>query len=240
MRQYLTDCVLMPHLPVSFLRNESNNDGRKSRKKVKDAYTYFEVSHRHPFIIVALFTELNQYRLSEPVCLCKRLFRQMLIHSIDGDELSSDWRFQYYFDSEFLLHSKKFIIIYWSRLLNGENNENNENNESTSIELVHRPVICTVHWKNVSCGRLQNAPVDFLIVIMINADIFAHIHPLRLLATPYTAFCCRINLYSVSSRCHFIRSHYNSVRIAKIPLWNGLEFNRTWLFTLKQYNCTVH
>lgn len=107
MRQYLTDCVdcvLMPHLPVSFLRNESNNDGRARAKKVKDAYTYFEVSHRHSFMIVALFTGLNQYRLSESMPLQKNLLANGKCRFILSKETNCLWC---HFGREFLLQNIK-------------------------------------------------------------------------------------------------------------------------------------
>lgn len=83
--------------------------------------------------------------------------------------------------------------------------------------------------ENTFCGRLQNAPVNLLIVIMINADIFAHIHPLRLIfffRSPYAAaFCLQANLYSVSSRCHLLDRITIRFALRKFHYEMVLEFN---------------
>lgn len=163
MRQYLTDCALMPHLPVLFRRNESN----KRKQKWKNTYTYIFSSYfssvaSNPFIIFALFQQQQKNRRRKKSISAYRfgVFGKMLIpfHSLAGVELSSIE------NSWFLTKSISVddAIIHGDRL-------------SSTSQFNLWPVRNAKHV--CLCINWFTTRTELLIVIMINADMFKTYSP---------------------------------------------------------------
>lgn len=174
MRQYLTDCVLMPHLPVFFLRNESYQQKKAEKSETTSIHNPYFFKSIHNNRMCFIHTNLKWYRLT--------IWVFFFVHLTEYVEtfpfLNVESNCLHIEICNFLDNVKKemywvWLISWWSPF----EHLNFRRVAGVECMLVHCARALASHINLISRAHLR-LQRQILIVIMINADIFAQTCPL--------------------------------------------------------------